>query len=698
MNTKKDILWRVVVSIIMLTLFGSAILYSAIKVQYAEGDKWRAMGDSLHVKFRTIPAIRGSIYSDNGSLLATSVPMYKLSLDFKVIKKFHRDSFGRYKHQLADLLSKTLNNRTSSEYIELLDEGYRTQNQYITIIRSANFIQTKELQSWPIFNAGRYKGGVIIEERTIRKKPYGGLLYRTIGFINENHKGAGIEASFDDVLTGRNGEMVVRRIPGGYRPLENDIKINAENGKDIFTTVDIHLQDIVNEKLRDGILANNAAFGTAVLLEVKTGKIKAIANLKNDEGTLREELNYAIGMPYEPGSTIKLVSALAALEHGDVEPDDSVDVYYGKYKFFKNDSIEDSGHTQHQRLTYQQVFEKSSNVGISLTAYNGFRKDPEDFIEYFDQLHLTEPLETGIKGEAIPTILRPGEPGWSGMSIPSTSIGYSLSMSPLHVAMLYNAIANDGILMRPYLISGIGSFGKMEESYAPEILESKICKTSTLKSLQSMLEGVVLRGTGSKLKDLGFRVAGKTGTSRISDDSRGYKKNQYNSSFVGYFPADDPQYTLIVLISNPSKGRFYGSSVALPVFKEIAKNIYAKAVQKTITPIDSLILPDVLSGLSKDVKSTCNALDLDYDIDARNQELVSLRPQNGILTSQTITLTDNKMPNVVGLGLQHCLYLFENNGFKVSHRGYGKVVEQSPEPNTTLTPGRTIYLRLSTKP
>jgi cell division protein FtsI (penicillin-binding protein 3) len=697
LNIKKDILWRVVVSILVLTVFGGAILYSAVRVQVVEGDKWRAMGDSLHVKFRKVPAIRGSIYSDDGSLLATSVPMYKLSLDFKVIKKYHKDSFGLRKHELARKLAFTFKNRSSDEYLQLLDEGYRTQSQYVTITRNANYIQSKALQTWPIFKAGRYKGGVIIEERTIRKKPYFGLGSRTIGFINENHKGAGIEASFDEILSGDDGKMVVRRIPGGYRPLENDIKINPDNGKDIFTTIDIHLQDVVNEELQKGIITHDAAYGTAVLLEVSTGKIKAIANVDHKDGKLSERFNHAIGTRYEPGSTMKLVSALAALENGDVELDDSIDVYYGKYKFFENDSIMDSGHGRVGRMSYRQVFEKSSNVGISLTAYKGFRKDPEDFIRYFDKLHLTEALQTGIKGEAIPTILRPDKPGWSGMSIPSTSIGYSLSMSPLHVAMLYNAVANNGTLLRPYLISGTGSFGKIEEVYEPVVLESKICKSSTLEDLKELLVGVVENGTGQQLKQLPFKVAGKTGTSRISSDSSGYKKNQYNSSFVGYFPADNPKYTLIVVISRPSKGSFYGSSVALPVFKDIARKVHAQAVQKSISTTDTLAHPQVLSGTGKSVKEACKRFDLNYDYEARNHQIVTLKNQSDMLIGTSVSVKDKRMPDLIGLGLPDCLYLMENAGYKVSYRGLGKVVEQSPDPGTILTDGRTIYIRLNTK-
>lgn len=691
-------MWRVVVSILMLTFLGGAIVFSIVKVQYAQGEHWRAMGDSLHVRYRLIPAVRGSIYSDDGSLLATSVPIYKISLDFGVIHEHHKDSFGRYKQQLSRNLSRLLKNRTEAEYLTLLEEGYRQRKRYVTIIRNASFIQTKELQTWPIFNSGRYKGGVFLEERTIRKKPYYGLMKRTIGFINENHKGAGIEASFDDILSGEDGQLVVRKISGSYRPVDNDMKISAQDGKDVFTTVDIHLQDLVHEALSKGILANEAEYGTAVLLEVKTGAIKAIANIDNTEDGLVERFNHAIGTGYEPGSTIKLVSAIAALDNNHVDIDDSVDVYHGKYKFFKNDSIEDSGHTHVQKMTYQQVIENSSNVGVSTVAYNGFKKDPEDFVAVFDKLQLMEPLQTGIKGEVVPSILRPGKQGWSGMSIPSLSIGYSLKTSPLHIAMLYNAVANNGVMMRPYIISGTGTFGKMEQEFEPFVNNSRICKESTLSDIKKMLEGVVQEGTASKqLKDLPFQVAGKTGTSRISNDAQGYTSD-YHSSFVGYFPVDNPKYTLLVLISRPSKGRIYGSTVAVPVFKEIAKTIYANAVHKRVTPVDTSYIPSILSGPYKAVKTTCKRLDIPFETEARNRDYVTLKPTGDQLTGTAITFTDNTMPDVTGLGLANCLYLFENKGYKVKHVGYGKVFKQSPLPGTKLAKGRTIYLDLSIQP
>lgn len=697
MNIKKDILWRVIVSILMLTGLGVAILWSAVRLQVVEGDHWRSVSDSLHVTHRTIPAVRGSIYSDDGSLLSTSVPIYKVSLDFEVINRLHSDSFEQYTNELAEKLSRTLENRSAEEFKQLLTTGYRKKSRYVTISRHANFIQTRDIQNLPIFNAGRYKGGVILEERTIRKKPYDELMFRTIGFINENHKGAGIEASYDDILTGEDGRMVVRRITSGYyRPIDNNMKLSAKDGKDIFTTVNIHLQDLVHEALAAGIEANDAEHGTAILLDVKTGQIKAIANLNKTENGVAERYNHALGMLYEPGSTVKIISALAALEEGHVDTDDSIDVHNGKYKFFENDSIMDSGHGDHRNLTYQQVVEKSSNVGISLTAYNGFKNKPNDFIEYFDELHLTTALQTGIKGEAEPFILRPNKPGWSGMSVPSISIGYSFNTSPLHMAMLYNAIANNGVMMRPYLIKGIGRFGQIEEAYEPTTLNKKICSESTLASLKQMLEGVVQNGTASKLKNVGFPVAGKTGTSRISDSKSGYTK-QYHSSFVGYFPADQPKYTLIVVISKPSKGRYYGASVALPVFKEIASRIYANAVHQKMVDKDTIVLPEQLTGTYAEVKTLAKRYDLPMEFKSRKNELVSAKPTGDFLGGSAITMSDNTMPELKGMGLTDCLYLLENKGFKVSHRGNGKVVEQFPLPGTKMPRGKTVYLRLSTE-
>jgi cell division protein FtsI (penicillin-binding protein 3) len=679
----------------VLSLFGFGLLYSIARIQYVHGDKWEQMGDSLYVQYRTAPAIRGSIYSEDGNLLATSVPIYRISLDFAIIKKFHSDSFQRLRPSLAKGLSTTLKNGSITRYDSILRLGYRKRTRYKTITFNASFLQAQKILSMPIFHAGRYQGGLIMEERTIRRKPYGDLMARTIGFINENHVGAGIEASYDKELAGVDGKMLVRKISGGFRPLDEESQIKPENGKDIFTTIDVHLQDIVNESLLEGVSLNGAAFGTAVLLEVNTGKIKAIVNINRTDKGYRERFNHALGTNYEPGSTLKLLSVLATLEEGDYEPQDSIDINYGKLIFSKRDTFEDSGRHNPKYLTYRQVFEKSSNVGIIKTTYATFKDQPAELIRYYDELHLTQPLETGIKGEVVPSILRPDQPSWSGTSLPSISIGYSFTTSPLHMAMLFNAVANDGIMMKPYLVSSIGYLGTAEKSFGPQVLNRRICSDKTIDTLKSFLDGVVENGTAKSLKDLPFKVAGKTGTSKISGGSSGYKKGQYYSSFIGYFPSDKPRYTLLVLVAKPSSGRYYGSSVAVPIFKKIAQKVQANTLFKQVERQNQPEVPVLLSGRWSDIKKTARNLGFDYESGSYSpEELVKLSQDSLTMKVGRINTPIGEMPDMIGLGLRHALYELENQGYKIQFSGYGKIIKQAPKPNTTLRPGQVIYLKL----
>lgn len=695
MNIKKDILWRVLLSVAFLAIFGVALLYSIARIQYVQGDDWEEMSDSLYVKYRTAPAIRGSIYSEDGNLLATSVPIYRISLDFEVIKKFHSDSFSRLRHELAITLSETLQNGSFQRYDSLLRTGYAKQSRYVTVISNASFLQAQRIMASPIFRSGRYMGGIVMEERTIRRKPYGGLMARTIGFINENNVGAGIEASYNEELAGVDGKMLVRKISGGYRPLDDELQIVPKNGKDIFTTIDVHLQDIVNESLIDGISLNGAEFGTAILMEVSTGKIKAIANINQTEKGYRERFNHALGTGYEPGSTMKLLSVLATLEEGGYKPEDSIDINYGQLIFTRQDTFEDSGQRLTRYMTYREVFEKSSNVGIIRTTYATFKDEPEKFLSYYDKLHLTQALNTGIKGEVNPSVLRPSQATWSGTTLPSLSIGYSFTTSPLHMAMLFNAVANDGIMMKPYLVSSIGYLGQAETTFEPIVLNKKICSSSTLTTLRSFLEGVVEQGTATSLKDLPFKVAGKTGTSKISGGSTGYRKGQYYSSFIGYFPADKPRYTLLVLVAKPSSGRYYGSSVAVPIFKQIAQNVQANTLYRQLDEANPPKLPATISGRWTDVKKTSTKFNLTIQSNKNSaQQLVKVSSDSLGLQVDEIHMPLNQMPNLIGLGLRHALFEMENKGYKVRFSGYGKIVKQAPEVNAQLRPGQVIYLKL----
>jgi len=661
-----------------------------IRIQYVEGDKWRNLSDSLTVKYRDIPAIRGSIYSDKEELLATSLPYYKVSLDLSVIAKRHSDSFERYIPYLAKNCSQTFKNREAQEYERLLRREYRKKNKYFLLTRNASYLEVKALKTWPILKHGRYRGGVILEERTIRKKPYGPLMFRTIGFVNENGRGAGLEASFNEELAGIEGRMLVQRISGGYRPLNDEFAVEPKNGNDLFTTLNVDLQDIVHEALLKGVERFDAEFGSAILLEVETGQIKAMANLTKTEDGYTERFNHAVGTLYEPGSTIKLISALALLKDDHLKPSDSVDIEWGVTKFYDR-TIEDSDKGRYEYMSFQQIFERSSNVGVSKSINEAYRSRPERFLKLFDELKLTTPIDIGIKGAGKPAILRPNTPGWSGTALPSVSIGYSMQMTPLHVAMLYNSIANNGIMVKPYLVRGVGTLGKMNTEYNPEILNSSVCSKEDCETLQSFLEGVVERGTARNLNNLPFTVAGKTGTARIANSGT-YGEHTYNGSFVGYFPADKPQYTCLVLVSNP-KGAYYGSVVAAPVFKEIAKKVHAKAVRIHLPDTLLAEIPQTLNGQYSDLKNITTQLDIDIPESKSQKNWVQLTSTNNQYDLNERSAM-NAMPDLEGLGLRDVLYRMENQSVKVKYSGYGHVKEQSPNPGQSLRKGQTIYVRL----
>lgn len=681
-------------SISGLFLFGILIIYFIGRIQFVEGEHWRDLSDSLTVKYRMIPPVRGSIYADQGELLATSMPLYKISLDFDVIAHRHKDSFPIHLNALAANFSNTFGNRSATEYKALLNRAFRQRDRYFLITRNASFLQVKQLRTWPIMREGRYKGGVIIEERTKREKPYGPIMARTIGFVNENGRGAGLEASFNDALSGDSGKILVQRISGGYRPLNDEFAVKPKNGDDVFTTLNVELQDIVHAALLRGVQTYDAQFGTAILLETATGQIKAMANLTRSGEEYLELFNHAVGTLYEPGSTAKLFSAIALLDGNHLKPSDSIDIEWGKTRFYDR-IIEDSDAGRYNKLSFQQIFELSSNVGFSKSIFKAFQKDPDEFLDIFNRLHLDKAIDIGIRGAGNPEILNPKSPGWSGTALPSMSIGYSMQLTPMHVAMVYNAIANNGRMVKPYLIRGIGALGSIHTEYEPTSLSSSICNASDIKTLREFLEGVVLRGTARSLSTLPFPVAGKTGTARIAYSGK-YEEYKYNSSFVGYFPANDPKYTALVLISEP-KGSYYGSTVAVPVFKEIAQKVYARAVRSGLPDSLDVQYPAMLTGQYADLKRV--AKEFEFKIpgsDLDNSDWIRLQRDSTAYKVHVVG-SNNRMPDLSGFGLSDALYLLENKGHKVRFTGHGKVRKQAPEPGAPLAKGQTIYLQLSTR-
>jgi len=696
-NVKKDILWRVIISMVLMVLFGASIFFFTVRVQVVEGEKWREFSDSTTLRFREIPAVRGNIYSEDGNLLATSIPKYKISLDMKVIPN---DSFYRFVEDVSILMAQTFGNKSSDEYLRLLKEGKAKRNRYLTITRNASYLQLREMKTWPIFRMGRYKGGLIEEERTERKLPLGSLASRTIGFKNPNIMGVGLEATYDAILGGISGKRLVQKISGGYKPINDENEIEPENGKDIYTTLDVNIQDITQAALLKSLVANNAHHGCAIVMEVKTGKIRAIANLKKgSDDEYAEYFNYALGGNFEPGSTFKLVSALALLEEGHNKPEDSIEINFGKFLFFDR-MMKDSEHSPFEKITFQESIEKSSNVGVSRLIYNAYKSKPAEFVAEIKRLHLTESMNLGFNGEAKPNMREPGQTGWSGTTLPWLSIGYAIEMTPLHMLMFYNAIANDGRMMKPLLINGIGRMGKIKEKFEPITLEKSICSKSTLATLKSMLEGVVQNGTATNLKDAGVNIAGKTGTAQIAEGAGGYSHEKYNASFAGYFPAENPMYSCIVVISEPTMGAYYGSAVAGPVFKEIARKVYAKGTGQMIAKNnDSLQFPPFFNGFYADQKIILEALDLPIEKSTKKNdfEWAEGKPATYQIIIEASDYPDGIMPNFKGMGLRDALYIAENRKLRVQYQGYGKIIGQSPSAGSRINAGSSIQLNLAVK-
>jgi len=693
-NIKKDILWRVLVSIGFIALLAVAIIWNIVKIQFVEGDKWRNLSDSLTLRLIEIPATRGSIFSDDGNLLATSIPQYSIHLDFKVIKSYHADSFKRHIPLLAKSFSEILTNKSEAEYNRLFQQSYRKGSSYVSIKRRASFLEVNAIKSLPIFHLNRFKSGMILEETTVRKRPYNSLAFRTIGFVNENRDGAGIELTFNDYLEGDSGKMLVEKIVGGYKPVNDEAEIQPRNGQDVYTTIDIEAQDIVSAALEKGLSRHSAKFGCAVVMDVKTGEIKAIANLtRMEDNSYRERFNYAVGRLYEPGSTAKLMSAIALLEEDKINLNDPVVINHGKFTYIDRTYTDD--HTWDEvEVPFRDVIEKSSNAGTTYLIAKYFARSPDDFFKYYQRLLVKPNLQTKIKGGEKPILNLPNSVGWSKTTLTSASIGYSLEVTPIQVLSLYNAVANNGVMMRPHLIRGIGRMQHMEQTFGPTIERKKIAGEETLADIQSMLRGVVLRGTAKNLSKLPFPVAGKTGTSKIADGNQGYIDGAYNASFVGYFPADNPMYSCIVLVSWPQSGAYSGGTVAAPIFKEIASKLYAR---KVVIPADSIERSEdrfAFRGYAPHYKTIAKAFDLDQNISKKDRWIEGQKDSLSLASNQLV-VAENTAPNFHQMGLRDALYYASKYGIDLRFRGYGKVVEQSPKAGEAMS-SNVIYIRLST--
>ncbi|MFA8450829.1 MAG: penicillin-binding protein [Bacteroidales bacterium] len=678
-------------------LFGLAIVFRILFVQVTEGDTLRAKAKECQVKTFSLEASRGNILASDGTLMSVSVPRYNIFVDLFCPKK---KLYKKKRDSLALCLSQLYSNRSKSYFLRMFRRALADSNRYLVLKKNVSYMEMKKIKSFPILRKGKYKGGLIVKKKNSRIRPYQNLALRTIGYYRQDTIAVGIEGAFSKYLRGVNGAVIKRKIGhGDWMEVSDDPLREAKNGMDVQTTIDVNVQDVAEETLYDQLYKEKAYEGCAILMEVKTGFIKAIANLRWDPKLedYRESYNMAIGERIEPGSTFKLASIIVALEDGKVDMNQVVDIENGKTTFFKH-KMRDSHFGGEREITLRTAFEKSSNVGISKVINHSYKDEPEAFIEGLEKLGLTEPLGINLLGEPKPDIPGPDDKKrWSGLSLPWMSIGYGLSLTPLQMLSLYNAVANDGKLMKPQFVQKILHNGEVVESYEPVVLRDRICSSETLDTVRSLLEGVVLRGTGRNLASPFYSIAGKTGTAQIAKGGK-YNKVNYNASFVGYFPANNPRYSCIVVVANPSAGRIYGSSVAGPVFKGMADKIYALDIDFNESPqhVDDMHIPYKNGACITDLKEVFLASGVDIDTSSCNTNYVYLKGKENKALFLPRVIKDGIMPNLIGMGARDAVYILRKNGLIVEVEGKGDISYQSVLPGKRIKKGQNVKLKLST--
>ncbi len=656
---KKHIINRLYIVAILLLLLFLGVVYKVFQIQYIKGDQYRKLSEELTVKTDTIPASRGSVFSENGSLLATSMPQYEIRMDpYAVDKKVFQENVHKLAKKLAGMLGGS-----SQKWENKIRKARRDKNRYILIARGLDYKQYLQIKSFPIFKLGVYKGGFIDKQTTVRAHPLGKIAERTIGY--DDHRGAsGIEGAFREDLKGRSGWRLMQKLPKGrWKPINDGNEKEPVDGKDIITTINVNIQDIAHHSLLRQLEKYQADHGCAVVMETKTGEIKAITNLgRGKNGKYYERRNYAVWESAEPGSAFKVMAMATALDLAVVDTGAVVNTGKGRYRIHGR-TITDSHHGGYGEISFARVLEVSSNIGFAKVIEENFGKNPSTFIDKLKQMHLDMKIGVPIKGEGTPVIPKPGDKLWSKNALPSIAYGYNLKMTPLQILTFYNAIANNGVMVKPRFIKEIRSGDKVFEKFDVEVIDSEVCSEETVKKLKVVLENVVKRGTGERLYSPTFSMAGKTGTARKEYWKPDWSENKkYISSFTGYFPADNPKYSCIVVIHEPKVGKgYYGADVAGPVLKDMAQKIY-----------------------------TSNYITSEVDSDNFDNTVIEESFGKYVKYGQKY---ETIMPNLVGIPAMDAISLLENMGLNVQCKGNGRIVGQSIESGVRVKPKNNIILR-----
>lgn len=661
----KNISYRIYLIAFAILIMATGIVVKLTNIQWVEGDYYRKLAKERTVKNFIIPANKGNVYSADGSLLATSIPSYNVRFDALASKS---EDFEKNSKALSDSLA-VMFGKSSDFYQSELAKARAHKNRYYLVARNLSYTEYIRIKSFPLFNLGPYKGGFITEQRTIREHPIGKIAERTIGYERMGDDGkytrVGIEGAFGEYINGKDGKILKQKIAKSqWKPINDSNEIEPQDGYDIISTIDVYIQDIAHHALLKQLEVHEADHGCVVVMETHTGEIKAISNLgRASDGSYYETVNYAVGESHEPGSTFKLAGLVALLEDKKVDTSTIFDTHEGVVSYY-NRKVRDSKRGGYGKISLARGFELSSNTVIAQAVNDNYKKDPKKFINRLNSWGLNKPLGLPFKGEGVPFIPQPGQKSWSGISLPWMAYGYGVSLTPLQTLTFYNAVANDGEMVKPMFVKEIKEWNKTIRKFDKEVINPKICSEETILKVRAILENVIRKGTGKKLYSKEFSMAGKTGTAQVN---YGKGKNiesgmYYSSSFVGYFPADKPRYSCIVIVHSPKNG-YYGADVSGPVFKRIAQKIFT------------------------DVPSTNEVKGIDENIIIQDKDFDNYYTQ--------VQKKQNLMPNVYGMSGMDAVALLENLGMKVKAYGIGKVRKQSLEAGNILDKNKTVILELS---
>ena len=668
-SQNKNINYRIYLVALIVFAMALAIVVKLTNIQWVHGTQYRALAKKQTIRTFDIPANMGNIYSADGSLLATSIPEFEIRFDAKSPKE---SDFKSKVDSLAAGLSKLLG-KPKAFYLKELKKARISNNQYLFIAKDLSYSQHIAIKKLPLFNLGTFKGGIrVIPQKGVRKHPIGRIAERTIGYIGLDKNGqlnaVGLEGAFRKYLIGKDGKILKQKIAKGqYKPIRDENEIEPIDGYDVISTLDVYMQDIAHHALLESLQNFDADHGCVIVMETKTGYIKAISNLGKgtEDKNYYERLNYAIRETGEPGSTFKLVDMIALLEDHKVDTSKVFDRRGGLISYYGHDVV-DSHREGPQKISLAKAFEISSNTVLVQAVYENYKNNPKQFVDRINKMGLNKPLGLALLGEGVPKIPQPGTDTWNGLSLPWMAFGYGVTVTPLQTLTLYNAIANDGEMVKPQFVSEIKEWNKTIKKFDKQVINAEICSKETIKKLKTMMENVVKRGTAKSIYSKNFSMAGKTGTAQGNYAVNGGADKHYISSFVGFFPVDKPKYSCIVVVHKPStvNGNYYGADVAGPVFKRIAQKIFTD------------------SPTTNEIKN----LNRKIDKQENHYQEYFLKIQN-----------DNKVvPNVKGMPGMDAVAILENMGIKVKLKGYGvgKVKSQSIASGQPIIRNSIILLEL----